>query len=130
MLIATMSKMKVAIIDDDDSSCRALSRLVRGVGFEPTSFSSAETFLSDPKRSAFACLLLDIQLGGMSGLELFRELLERHVRTPVLFITALDDPAARAEAVQNGCAGFFRKTDPGEMIIAALNRVAFANGAC
>lgn len=122
--------MKVAIIDDDDSSCRALSRLVRGVGFEPTSFSSAETFLSDPKRSGFACLLVDIQLGGMSGLELVRELIDRHVRTPVLFITALDDPAARTEAVQAGCMGFFRKTDPGEMIIEALNRVAFASGAC
>jgi FixJ family two-component response regulator len=124
-----MGKMKVAIIDDDDSSCRALSRLVRGVGFDPKSFPSAETFLCDPQRAIFGCLLVDIQLGGMSGLELFRELLERRVRTPVLFITALDDPAARTAAVENGCAGFFRKTDPGTMIIEALNRVALESGA-
>jgi FixJ family two-component response regulator len=119
----------VGIIDDDESGCRALSRLLRGVGFEPTTFRSAEDFLaSSPLHPPFACLLVDVQLDGMSGLELHRHLLERGSRTPVIFITAHDDPAIRTEALRNGCAGFFRKTDPGVMAIEAIRRAASHGG--
>jgi nucleotide-binding universal stress UspA family protein/CheY-like chemotaxis protein len=112
----------IAIIDDDESMCRSLSRLLQQSGFQSLSFLSAEEFLADPVRDHFACLLVDIQLAGMSGLELHRELIARGRRTPVIFITAHDDPAARAEAQGNGCAAFFRKTDPGPEIILAIHR--------
>ena len=118
-----MSSNQVAIIDDDASACRALGRLLRGMGFEPSAFESAESFLADPARERFAGLLVDIQLGGMSGLELQQRLLTEGSRTPLIFITAHDDPAARSMAVQRGCAGFFRKTDPGAQIIETLRRV-------
>ncbi len=117
-----MGTNSVAIIDDDASANRALGRLLRGAGFEPSGFESAESFLAAPARSAFACLLVDIQLTGMSGLELQRQLQAEGGQQPVIFITAHDDPAYRAEAVRRGCAGFFRKTDPGALIIDTLRR--------
>jgi FixJ family two-component response regulator len=113
----------VAIIDDDESLCRSLSRLLRLAGFHPVIFLSAEDFLVVPLRPSFRCLLIDIQLEGMSGIALRRRLLSEGDHTPVLYITAHDDPAARTEAMSSGCAGFFRKTDPGGAIIEALRRV-------
>jgi FixJ family two-component response regulator len=120
----------VAIIDDDDSSRRALSRLLRTTAFAPTPFRSAEDYLASTHQQKFLCLLVDVQLGrGMSGLELRPQLLQRGDATPLIFITAHDEPAARREAERLGCAGFFRKTDPGAMIIEAIRRVASASAA-
>ena len=114
----------MAIIDADASACLAMSRLLRGMGFSPSTFTSAETFLADDRRARFGALLLDIQLPGMSGLELQLRLLAEGDRTPVIFVTAQDDAAARASAIRNGCAEFFRKVDPGAIIVEALRRAA------
>jgi FixJ family two-component response regulator len=122
--MSAVANIYVAIIDDDASACSALSRLLRTVGFQPITFPSAEAFLSDPMRPLFTCLLVDIQLAGMSGLELHRLLNAQGSRTPVIFVTAHDEPALRSEAIQNGCAAFLRKSDPGSMIIDALRRIA------
>jgi FixJ family two-component response regulator len=113
----------VAIIDGDASSRVAMSRLLRGRGFEPSAYNSAESFLADPGHTTFACLLLDLQLPGMSGLELQQQLLAAGNLTPLIFVTAHDDSAAREQAIQNG-AEFFRKIDPGVAIIDALRRVS------
>ena len=123
-----MGTKSVAIIDDDASANRALGRLLRGAGFDPRGFESAESFLADPMRPAFGCLLVDIQLTGISGLELQRQLQAEGSRLPVIFITAHDDPSAREEAVRRGCVAFFRKTDPGALIIDALRRATVTNG--
>ena len=114
----------VAIIDADASACVAMGRLLKGVGFKPSTFTSAEAFLADEHRGSFAALLLDIQLPGMSGLELQRRLLAEGDPTPVIFVTAQDDSAARDMAVQNGCVEFFRKVDAGAVIVDALRRAA------
>jgi FixJ family two-component response regulator len=119
-----MDNIKVAIIDDDASWCRALTRMLRGVGIDATSYASAESFLAARAAPDFACLLVDIQLGGMSGLELFRELRGDAVRTPVIFITAFEEPGQRDEAMLGGCAGFFRKSDPGAVIVSAMRSAA------
>ena len=125
-----MGTKSVAIIDDDASANRALGRLLRGAGFDPRGFESAESYLADPSRRSFACVLADIQLTGMSGLELQRRLQSLGNHTPVIFITAHDDPGYRAVAIRHGCVGFFRKTDPGALIVFALRRVtASADGA-
>ena len=123
-----MGTKSVAIIDDDASANRALGRLLRGAGFEPKGYDSAETFLGDPMRRSFGCLLVDIQLTGMSGLELQRKLQTEGSHVPVIFITAHDDPGYRAEAIRWGCVGFFRKTDPGAQIVDALRRALAMNG--
>jgi FixJ family two-component response regulator len=114
---------RVAIIDDDESLCRSLRRLLRQAGFHPLIYLSAEEFLDSADRSRFDCLLIDIQLGGMSGIELRRQLLSEGDMTPVICITAYDEPAVRIEALNTGCAGFFLKTDAGSAIIEALHRV-------
>ena len=114
----------MAVIDADASAGLAMSRLLRGVGFSPSTYTSAETFLADDRREAFAVLLLEIQLPGMSGLELQRRLVLEGDRTPVIFVTAQDDPLARDLAIQNGCTEFFRKVDPGAVIVEALRRAA------
>jgi FixJ family two-component response regulator len=112
----------VAVVDDDESLCRSLSRLLRAAGFQPVTYSSAEAFLEDAKRPWFDCLLLDVQLGGMTGLELSRRLAAVQDATPVIFITAHDDPELRQEALATGCAGYFRKTEPGEKVLAAVRQ--------
>ena len=115
--------LPVAVIDDDESLCRSLGRLVRLAGFQPVIFRSAEEFLLSPESSRVRCLLVDIQLGGMSGIAMHQLLLAEGNHTPVIYITAHDDPGAHSEAMNAGCAGFFRKTDPGSAIIEALRRV-------
>ena len=119
--------MYVAVVDDDESVCRSFGRLLRTAGFQPVSYTSAEAFLEDTKRPRFDCLVLDIQLEGMSGLELCRRLVAVHDETPVVFITAHDAPEVRANAVASGCAGYFRKNDPGALILEAITKAVHAN---
>ena len=112
----------VAVVDDDESVCRSLGRLLRTAGFQPVTYASAEAFLGDTKRPRFDCLVLDIQLGGISGLELSRRLTAVNDGTPVVFITAHDDPAVQAQAEAAGCAGYLRKSDSGGLVLDAITR--------
>jgi FixJ family two-component response regulator len=121
---AAMS-IRVAIVDDDESVCRSLSRLLHAVGMEAACYHSAEAFLAERGRDDFDCLVLDIQLGGMSGLELQARLCAQGDPVPVVFITAHDTAASRREATLNGCAGFFRKTEPGTRVIEAIRNAAW-----
>jgi FixJ family two-component response regulator len=113
----------VAVIDDDASLCRSLARLLQLSGFQAITFESAEQFLADPLRTHFGCLLVDVQLSGMTGIEMHNKLVAEGDRTPVVYITAFDDPRAQSEAERLGCAGYFRKTAAGPDILAAVRRV-------
>lgn len=118
----------VAIVDDDESVCRSFGRLLRTAGYQPVTYPSAEAYLEDTKRPHFDCLVLDFQLQGISGLELNQRLSAVNDNTPVLFITARDEPEEREAAEASGCAGYFRKTDPGSLILEAIqNAVHCAN---
>ena len=121
--MSTDTNIYIAVVDDDESLRRSLSRLLRAAHFQPVSYASAEAFLADTKHPKFDCLLLDIQLEGMSGLELKRKLAIINDETPVVYITALDDPEVRARAEASGCAGFFRKTDSGADVLAFIRHV-------
>jgi FixJ family two-component response regulator len=110
----------VAIVDDDESVCRSFGRLLRTAGYQPVTYSSAESFLEDTKRPRFDCLVLDLQLQGISGLELSNRLAAVNDTTPILFITAQDDSEERATAEASGCVGYFRKTEPGERILESI----------
>lgn len=116
----------IAVVDDDASLCRSLARLLQLSGYQPITFESAEQFLADPLRGHFGCLLVDIQLGGMSGVEMHGKLLAEGNRTPVIYITAFDDQRAHAEAEKLGYAAFFRKTDAGTDILEAVRRAIAA----
>ena len=120
--MSTSNNIYIAVVDDENSLCTSLGRLLRLAGFQPISYSSAEAFLADEKHPQFDCMVLDIRLGGMSGLDLFRQLAAQKTHAPVIFITAFDDPEIRAQAEALGCAGFFRKTTPGIEIIEAIRR--------
>ena len=84
--MSNSTKVYVAVVDDDESLCRSLSRLLRAAGIQPVSYLSAEAFLADSRRPQFHCLVLDIQLGGISGIELKQQLapaawsIQRHNR--------------------------------------------------
>ncbi len=113
---------QVAVIDDDESLCRSLARLLRASGIESVAYHSANDFLGDASHPRFDCLLLDIQLGGMSGIELARRLAGCGSTIPVIFITAHDEPEVREEALGVGCAAYLRKSDPAEVVVEALRR--------
>jgi FixJ family two-component response regulator len=117
----------IAVIDDDESLCFSMSRLLRAAHLQPITYLSAEAFLADTKRPKFDCLVLDIQLTGMSGLDLRRRLSAVMDATPVIFITAHDDPEVRAQAEASGCAGYFRKMDSGADVLTAIRRTINAD---
>jgi FixJ family two-component response regulator len=89
---------------------------------QPMTYTSAEAFLADSKQPKFDCLVLDIQLSGMSGIQLGQRLVAEGSHAPFIFITAHDDPAARTEAAASGCLAFFRKTDAGADVLEAIRR--------
>jgi FixJ family two-component response regulator len=113
----------VAVVDDDESVCRSFSRLLRAAGLQAITYDSAESFLADKKQPQFGCLVLDIQLGGISGIELAERLAGVHQHMPIIFITAHDDPKARGAAEALGCAAYFRKTDSGKEVLEVIRRV-------
>ena len=74
--MSSTSPTYVAVVDDDESVCRSFARLLRAAGIQPVTYSSAEAFLADSKRPQFDCMVFDVQLGGMSGIELARAIAE------------------------------------------------------
>jgi FixJ family two-component response regulator len=122
--MSTTENLYVAVVDDDEHFCRSLSRLLRAAGMQPIMYDSAEAFLADTKHPQFDCLVLDIQLGGMSGIELGQRLVAEGRHAPFICITAQDDPEVRAGAEAAGCAAFFRKTESGATVLDAIRRVA------
>jgi FixJ family two-component response regulator len=110
----------IAVVDDDESLCRSMSRLLRAANYWPTVFSSAEEFLADQEHTHYDCLVLDIQLDGMSGLELHEKLINSGSDLPVIFITAHDAPEVRSQAESAGCVAYFRKTDSGSEVLSAI----------
>ena len=115
-------KIHVAVVDDDDSFGRAISRLLRAAGFEPVGYSSAEAFLEDTTHAPPDCLLLDIHLGGASGLELRRHLTASGSAIPVIFVSGHDEPKIREEAQQAGCSAYLRKPVSGHLLIEAITK--------
>jgi len=120
--MARTTPIYVAVVDDDENLCQSLGRLLRATGIQPITYASAEAFLADTRRPQFDCLVLDIQLGGMSGIELGEELVAQGDHTPFIYITAYDEPDMRTKAEAVGCAGYFRKTDSGTDLLEAIRK--------
>jgi len=110
----------VAVVDDDHGFCASLSRLLQLYGLQPVSYPSAESFLEDLNPPRFSCLVLDVKLGGISGILLNRQLISAGSMTPVVFLTAHDEPEARREALRTSCVAFLRKTDRPEALLGAI----------
>jgi|SRR5262245_12599128 len=110
----------VAVIEDDPASQKTLARVLRAGGYEAAIYASAESFLSSPPPSAPIGLLLDVHLGGMSGLELHGRLRQEGSTLPVIIITAFDDARSRKEAERLGCVAYLRKPCEASTILSLL----------
>jgi len=100
---------QIYIVDDDASVRRAMERLIRSAGMEVQAFASAQEFLDFEYSNQNACMIVDIKLQGMNGLELQNELSARGSDLPIIFITGFDSPEIREQAKKAGAAGYFRK---------------------
>jgi FixJ family two-component response regulator len=119
---ASAHTVNVAIVDDDGSVRSAFARLVLAAGFNPVAYSSAEGFLADPRRAQTDCLVLDVRLGGMSGLDLQERLTAGGVAPPIIFVTAHEEPDAQERARRAGCVAFFHKPVPGRALLEAVRQ--------
>ena len=114
----------VAVVDDEEAVREAMAGLLRSAGFEAECFGSAEAFLERRPRTLFSCLILDIGLPGMSGLDLQEQLAAAQADVPIVFITAFDDRDNRmqARALTSGAVGFFRKPFDDEALLSVIRR--------
>ena len=110
------------VVDDDDGMNRAVQRLLKAAGFSAVTFPSAEALLQDSAASHAACLVLDINLPGLSGFELYRQLAHLNPQPPVIFITAHDDPESQARATNAGAIAYLTKPFEGRFLLAAIKR--------
>lgn len=113
----------ISIVDDDSLVRRAVLRLVKSVGVEAHGFASAEEFLQAQFSRDPDCLILDIGLPGMSGLELQRRLIETGRRPPIIFVTARDAAEVRARALQAGAFAFLGKPFSDEVLLRAIRTI-------
>jgi FixJ family two-component response regulator len=113
----------VAVIEDDESYRVAVNRLLKSAGLSVQSFDSAEAFLNSGQQNEAGCLITDIRMPGMSGLELQSKLNSDHCSIPTIFITAHGDEKMRLQAMRGGAVKFLTKPFEGEILLEAV-RVA------
>jgi FixJ family two-component response regulator len=99
----------IAIVDDDQPLREALASVMKAAGFQTNTFASAEEFIYSPRRRDTACLILDVRLPRMSGVELQRYLFDAQSQIPIIFVTAHGDAALRNLVMNAGAAGFLSK---------------------
>ena len=117
----TQGKSKlVAIVDDDDSMRSALLGMLHVVGLPAQAFSSAEEFLKSGQQHQIACLIADIRMPGMSGLELQAKLNADRCRVPIIFITAHGDEKMRMQALRAGAVEFMAKPFDDEALLESV----------
>ncbi|WP_346831476.1 response regulator [Pseudomonas abietaniphila] len=113
----------IAIVDDDKSCRMALGSLVRSLGYKPCLYSSAEDFLASTDIHNTDCLISDVQMPGMDGLELQRKLAEAGRRIPIIFITAFPKETVRTQAMRAGAVCFLAKPYNAQTIIDCIERI-------
>jgi len=113
----------ICIIEDDESVRRALRRLIRSLGFGVEAFATAEEFLQSFAQTLPCCLILDVHLPGLSGLELQRRLRAEGRSVPVVVITAYADDKVREQALQDGAIAFLQKPFEELLLLQAVFRV-------
>jgi len=112
----------VAVVDDDPEMRAAMATLLASYGYRAETFDSAETFLTCASTSKATCLVVDIQLGDISGVELAEQLAADGYSYPVIFMTGLDDEVIRRQAAAAGAVAFLRKPFPAKMLFDAIER--------
>jgi FixJ family two-component response regulator len=121
---------RIALVENDLPTNRAFSRLLRAHGFNVDAYVSAELLLARNDQAEIDCLLLDVDLDGMSGIELQQHLRAGQVTTPIIFITGRDDLSVRAAAFELGCACFLCKPVEAHVLVDAIHAaIAGSTGA-
>ena len=110
----------ITIVDDDVMICEATKDLVEAFGFNARTFTSAGEFLNSDCVSSTACLILDVQMPGMNGLQLHSKLLASGGRVPVIFITAFPDERVRKQALKAGAVCYLSKPFDGETLLSCI----------
>jgi FixJ family two-component response regulator len=118
----------ISIIDDDESVREATSGLVRSLGFTADAFASSEDFLQSDRINDTSCLITDVQMPGLSGVELQSLLVAQGRRTPIIFITAFPEERIRTRVLDAGAIGFLGKPFNEECLIDYLNRALKSQG--
>jgi FixJ family two-component response regulator len=110
----------IGVVDDDESVRAATGALLRSAGYCAETFESAELFLESKPARPLGCLILDVRMPGLDGLELQRRLNLVESTLPIIFISAHDDPPNRRKAISAGAIGFFRKPFNADDLLAAV----------
>ncbi len=121
--ITKTSKPFIAIVDDDESVCRALQRLTRSAGMEADTFVSGQEFIDLIERAPWfrvECVVLDVEMAGLSGLKIQERLTQNGYTTPVIFITDHEEPRVREKALAAGAVAFLRKPLGTELFVKTL----------
>lgn len=118
----------VSIVDDDEAVRLALRSLVRSLGYVSNVFSSAEEFLGSSELTETSCVISDVQMPGMNGIELQSRLKMLDCCTPVIFVTAFPDERSRARALEAGAIGFLEKPFEGRAMIQLIETALRARG--
>jgi len=113
----------VSVIDDDRSIREAIGALLRSVGFSVAGFDSAEEFLKSGRPASTVCLILDLRMPGMGGLELQHRLSRDGHRVPIIVLSAHADEGARVRAMQAGAVAFLQKPFDNEMLLGTIESV-------
>jgi FixJ family two-component response regulator len=119
--MSAVKTFTVFVVDDDDSVRMSLKRLLKACGYRVRTFESAEDFLASDRVQTEGCLVLDIRLNGMSGLDLHDKLASSEANYPVIFITAYEDPQWRERAAEMGAVAYLRKPFDEQPLLDALN---------
>ena len=114
----------VFVVDDDAMMLKSVARLLRQLGYESMLFPSAEAFANHSDFDGVICVLLDIDLGGVSGIEVRHRLKEANNSVPVIYITGNDSPAVCRAAHQSGCLAYLTKPFTAKSLIEQLHRAA------
>ena len=112
----------IAVIDDDDAVREAMKSLINVLGYSVDGFASAEAFLNSSRMPATDCVITDVQMPGISGIELQRQLSACGSLTPVIFVTAYPDDATRVRVLRDGAVGLLSKPPRVESLLACLEK--------
>jgi FixJ family two-component response regulator len=115
-----VAKDLISVIDDDESVRRTTTRLIESFGFRAAAFESAESFLSSGHLNDTSCLIVDVQMPGMNGLQLQSQLAAAGRNIPIIFITAFDDKESRRRAMQAGAVTFLGKPFNDEQLLESI----------
>ena len=116
----------ISIVDDDESVRQGLSRLLTSVGFSVNAFASAKEYLSSDQLESADCLILDIRMSGMSGIELQRQLVANQSEVPVIFITAHEEETERVQALEGDATTVLIKPFSEEALLNAISKALTA----